>query len=358
MPPETDANNAALVTPVASNVDHQTLQVPLTPVAAQPQPNPDNVVAPPNGGAGIVEKAPETPAGEQTPADGSIVTPPENQAAIERLKQQTARNNKLLSALGVDPMSDLGEQLESGLITPEMLQRHILGSRGQSQPGQQPPGQQVQAPPEQSPILQAQLELDAANQAFKDEASTGSISIETNERLHAARAALYDAKDDERENKLNQVMGQITASKQDEQVNESLGAVLSVVRETNGFKALTDNEPLKQIAESVYIAMSGTMADQEARKVGIDPATLRPEHYAYYANKASEKLGLLAEFYIQMGRKQVLDSQDPTRQRLPNITPAGPSGGGVIPQSPYRGVGITNHADAAKRFMATGGKPL
>ena len=86
-------------------------------------------VSVPNGAA-------QTPVehGNVQQVETPVSTPEEIGAATERLKQQNARNMKAFTAMGIDPLSDIPEQLEHGLITPEMLQRHIQNKFGNVAP--------------------------------------------------------------------------------------------------------------------------------------------------------------------------------------------------------------------------------
>lgn len=265
------------------------------------------------------------------------VEQPDDKATTDRLKQQNARQAKLLSSLGVDPLSDLGEQLESGLITPDMVKNHILGSQRPAEAAPSAPTVDLG-----NPLAVAQEEYRQAKIAYDKETEEGSISITTNSALLNTIQKLNDAK-------LENLTRQITAEKQSQQVSESVEAVLNVARSNPEYVQMGDN--LKQASDTVNIAMTGILADREAQKMGIDPATLTRQQYEYFAKKASEQLGELANFYIEMGQKQVRDNLQPqTRKNNFPPAPAGASGTGVTPANPYAAVTHSNHKEAALQF--------
>ena len=127
-----------------------------------------------NKGPVDLSRAPVWPVSDVTPP----VVPPEDIAAVaERLKQQVARNNKLISAVGLDPMSDIGEQFENGMITAEQIRQHALGRITQyQQPQAQVPSQQQM---DVNPVAVAQEEYNAAKARYDAEVTTGEITIDS-----------------------------------------------------------------------------------------------------------------------------------------------------------------------------------
>ena len=280
----------------------------------------------------------------QIPANG---TPIDLKAVNERLMQQNARTNKMLAAMGVDPMSDIAEQLESGLITEDMVRNHF---RGNQQPAQ--PSQQYQAYVAQDPIALAQQELDDAQTSYDTEAASGEgISIETNNRLLKAMSGNFDAK-------LNGVTQKFIANEQVTQANANVDAVLSVARSDPHFAQMEAG--LQQATERVSLSLTGTLADQGARELGLDPTTLSPQQYHHFAGKANALLESLKQHYIQVGAQQVRAGQVPntnmnTNRFVPN--PAGSGGGSVAPpQSPYQRATLANHKDLARQYMNNAGR--
>jgi hypothetical protein len=277
-------------------------------------------------------------ASEVTPVTPVVtVTEPvmDEKAVSERLKQQNARQAKLLASLGIDPLSDLGEQLESGLITEEMVKQHVLS---RTQPVFTQNVQNVLT----DPVDIAYAELEKAKVAYEKETLTGGISINTNNAYLNAMQRLNDAR-------LDNLTRQIAAREQSQQVNENVERVLSVVRSVPEYGQMDDN--LKRSFDTVNIATTGIIADREAKKMGLDPSRLNAQQYEYFAKKATEELGTLAEYYMEVGRRQVKNNLLPnTNRNIP--VPASSGGGQPVPaNNPYANVGISNHTDAARKFM-------
>ena len=58
-----------------------------------------------------------------------VVTPePQDEATAERLRQQIAQNNKLLSTVGIDPASDIAARYNQGLLTEDDILRHVAST--------------------------------------------------------------------------------------------------------------------------------------------------------------------------------------------------------------------------------------
>jgi hypothetical protein len=252
--------------------------------------------------APIPDKGPETPVeGQMTPEGGETTPKPEDapEAIVERLKLQNAQNAKLLSALGIDPLSDLAEQLEQGLITPEMLKAHVAAKYG-------PQAAQPTAPVADSldAVAIAEQEQKAALEAYNKEIQEqGGLSLVTNQRLRDADNRLNDAK-------LERLTNQISAEKQTQQVNESVEAVLSVARSVPEYAGMSKD--LQGTLEQTSLSLTGLIADQESKAQGIDPSTLTPSQYNYFAGKAQNMLGQLAEHFRNLGREEAKASFRPT----------------------------------------------
>ena len=279
----------------------------------------------------------------QTEPEGSLVTPQERKASDERLRQQNARQAKLLQSLGIDPLSDIAEQLESGLITPDMVVQHVMSKHAPQGQPQQP--QQVAS----DPVSQAQnayLEAKAACEAEGKE--YGQVSFETNQRYMEAAIALQDAK-------ATSYTSQLAAQQQQEQANQNVEMVLTMARQNRYYPELPDNA--KQISDFLHVAMTGAVADNEARQMGLDPARLTPKQVAYFAQKAQAQLGQLADSFIELGKRQARQPNSPTQPqtRTPMPTPAGAGGAAASMPNPFARVNHINHKDAARQYMAGGG---
>ncbi len=313
-----------------------------TPVTPTPETPVDISQGVPIGQATFTDpsEASQTPQDGQTPAEGTLVTPSESAAALERLKQQNARNAKLLHSLGIDPLSDIAEQLENGLITPEMVVQHVLSKHSQ------PPAVAPTAPmAADDPVAQAEAEYNAAKKACDEEGqANGHISFETLQRYNEAVLRLQDAK-------AQSVTQQLAAKQQMEQANENVERVLSVARSGHYYSLLPDTA--KQTSDYVHVAMTGTIADQEARRMGLDPSRLTPKQYEYFAQKASSQLAELAESLIELGRRQARQGITPTYTNHRPVAPAGSGGQPVGLPNPFARVNHTNHMEAARQYVAS-----
>lgn len=304
-------------------------------------------------------ETPETPAEPQTPAEG-VVTPPtapptleEATATAERLKQTVARNNKVLSAMGLDPMSDIGEQLENGLITADDVRKHVAGKFQVPQaPGQVQPG-----PESVDPVAEAEAVFAQAKADYDKETLTGGISIETNTAYMNAIQAVNAARQGASDARLGELTAQITAGKKETQVNESAEVVLEVARNIDGFDQMAPEN--KAGVEQVTLALTGFIADAKTRSAGGDPTQLTPAAYAFYAKEAENLLGGLAEHFREQGRAegraQFTPPGGPQPVRNPNqpnppIMPAGNTGDPVPIQNPNTGANYLNHRQLAKNF--------
>ena len=317
--------------------------------------NPDmsqGYVDPVQAAAPMPVTVPTAPLETLTPREGENVPPTEDrpvEPTVERLKQMNSQNSKLLIALGVDPMSDIAEQLEQGLITPEMLKNHVA-SKYQPAQTPNPTVNQVQA----NPVSQAEQALTNAETAYNQEISeTGGVSLETNNALRMADKALNQAK-------LDALTYQVTAEKQSHQVNENVEAVLSIARSTPEYAAM--KQPLQQTTDQISLALTGMLADQKAKEMGIDPSTLNAQQYAYFGGLANTQLESVANHYREIGRAEakagfVPAAPNPGNQFINNNQIPVPINNGGVPipaVNPYAKVNGQNHADAAKAFMAQG----
>ena len=302
------------------------------------------------------ENAPE---GATTPeqVDEGVQTPtrtPETPESVtERLKQQNAQKDKLLASLGIDPLSDIAEQLEQGLITEDMVRQHVAAKY-------QTPVQQQQQTPAQdlSPVAVAEQNLADARAKYQAEVKeSGSVSLETNEGVLNAIQAVNDAK-------LAQLTNQIVAEKESQQVNESVEAVISVARNNPEYAKM--EAPLQQANEQVLVAVTGMLADQKAKAMGIDPRTLTPQQYHYFGNEANNMLGTLADHFRNLGRQEAKAGFTPNATvtprvntnvnpnlnvaPTPQIVPANNDGSPIPVANPFANVNHLNHREAAKEY--------
>jgi len=271
--------------------------------------------------------------------EGTIATPEELQAAANRLKQQNAQQAKLLASIGLDPLSDLGEQLESGLVTPEMVRQHVAGL---NQPLQQP-GQVQGQQPAQGPVDIAQSAYDAAVAACETEGQeSGNVSFQTMKEYNQAVIALQDAK-------ANAVSQELAASRQADQANANVDRVLSVARSGDYYNRFS--EEAKQASDFAHVALTRAIAEQECQRLNMDMNRLTPQQYEYFAQKATSQLGILAQSVASSGQPPVPLQSMPVNPNnfVPN--PASGGGGTVQPVNPFAGTTQLNHKDAARQYV-------
>ncbi len=316
---------------------------------------------------------PETPAGtpqpdaEPTKEPDGTTTPPETpeapDATVERLKQQVARQNKLLGIAGIDPASDIGEQLENGLISTEDVQNHV---RAKYQTPQTTNAPETSAPASNDPVALAVASVEAAQKGLVDAkaavdseiATDGSISVAANNALFNAQQASNDANNTLNSAKMDKLTQQITADKQFEQVNQSVEAVKSIAR--GGAEFANMAAPLQKTVEDVTLAYAGAMADKWAMENGINPATLTTAQYQHFANEASKQLESLSGHFTNLGRGQSKAGFVPNQPANPqpsnanvntNIpVPANASGDPVPVNNPYINADVTNHEALARQY--------
>ena len=334
-------NNADPIVPDASNVNQPPSVDVSQGVPLQAQPNTVQPLAQPNvddfnkaADASVYPNQPATP-----PVDGEQ----DYKAINERLMQQNARNAKLMAAVGMDPLSDMGEQLEAGIISPEQIKNHFMPQQ------QMQPQNQVQM--SQTPVDLAMAEQAEAEKAYNDEAAQGGISIETNNRLRMADRAVSEAR-------INGVRQEFTDERNLNQANANVNAVLGVAHNDANYAGLDDT--LKGSVDLATIAMTGVIADQQARQMGIDPQNMSPQQAAYFAQQANGQLGALATHFMQLGANQVRAGQNPISNvnNNPNQFVPNPVGAHGAPASqapnPYANATLDNHRAMAAKYMAGG----
>ena len=302
------------------------------PVEEQPEVTPENEDATVSSDA--PEGDPEAPESTNV-EDRGLTTPEEQKAATERLKQQNARQAKLLASLGIDPLSDIAEQLESGLITPDMVVNHLSAKNRPQQPTM------PEAPAD--PVSQAEQEYEAAKKACQEEGQQhGQISFETNQRYIDAAIRLQDVKG-------NAITSKFAAEQQAQQANQAVERVLTVARNSPYYQNL--DESIREKSDYVHVALTNVIAGQEAAQLGLNPNSLTPQQYEYFAQKASAYLGELADGLVKSGQRPKA-VQAPQEQPSNMPTPAGAGGQGAPLVNPFAGVNHTNHKDAARQYMA------
>jgi hypothetical protein len=257
--------------------------------------------------------------------------------------QQNARNGKVMNAMGLDPLSDIGEQLEAGIITEEQVRNHFAGGNRDQYPPQNVPQQDIPT----DPMSIAEAEQQAAEKQYNEEAATGGISIDTNNRLRQADRAVSNAA-------INSVRMEVTAERQATQANDNINAIRGITHNNPNYAGMDDN--LKSTVDLAMVSMTGFIADQQARNMGRDPANLSAQEAAYYGQQANDQLGALAQHFMTVGANQVRAGQNPNPNGNINQFIPAPGGGSppihTIPVKTYAPGQRPNHRQLAAEWAA------
>lgn len=366
-----DANASVATGNQTNNFENQPTKPSISggfPVNTPVEPPKDNSYAPSQPSEG--QEISQTPENEHSVGEShgaGDIAPQEKQAAEERLRQQNARQARLLSSLGIDPLSDIAEQLEQGLITEDMVVQHVMQKRGLNP--QQVNNQQNNAVPDRNdPVAQAKAAYEAAKQACHQEGKeNGQVSFEALERRDEAFIQLQNAMEESFTQRMR-------AEEKAQAAQKNVDAVLSVGRSGEYYNQLPDD--LKQISDFVHVATTAVMANQEASQMGFDPDGLSQKQCQYFANKNSKDINRLAEYLIEIGRRQALQpnqaaqpQNQPGRfvpgtypqtnsninQRPMGVAPTGPSGNPAGVPDLFSGVNLKNHKDLARKYARTRG---
>lgn len=295
-----------------------------------------------NAAAELASVSPDNASGSpqdaQTPQGGSPDNPQTDPAIVERLRQQNAKLAKLVGALGLDPMSDIPDQLEKGLITPEMVAAHIA-SRIQPQPA--PTAQPVASQPDvYDPVAKAEAEYRQYKELCdKEGRENGTVSFETLQKYNEAVLRLQEAK-------ASAVLSRIEAETQQKQYQQALDTVLGVLKTNPVYQALPADS--KQELEFAHVAITSALADQEARRLGLDPARLTAQQYQYFAQKAAEKIQKIAMVNSSQAGKFSAPTVPPAQ---PGFVPAGTGGQAIPPVNPYAKANLQNHRQLAQMYL-------
>ena len=117
------------------------------------------------------------------------------------------------------------------------------------------------------------------------------------------------------------------------------------------------NPNLQKVNENVNLAYTGVIADREARSMGMDPRSLTPQQYRYFADKASQELGQLAAFFVELGQSQVRQGIRPMNPNAnPPMAPSPPGGTPAPVPNRYAGVNVDTHESAARDYLRSIGQ--
>jgi uncharacterized protein YdbL (DUF1318 family) len=314
----------------------------------------------PEGGPSSVPAEPataETRPPEQKPdAVETKATPEEIAAANERLKQQNAANEKLIRSLGLDPQSDLAEQLESGVISQQDVvdfiskragvPRTATNVRNVTQTTDQPP---------KGPVETAQAAYEAAKQAYDAEAASGDgVTIKTNTEYIEAIHKLNEAR--------NAAISDMVRQRDLETAStENLEAVLTIARTQPGYNDMPAE--IRRGVDDVSVAMTSQIIERAALDLGLDPSSLNKRQVAYFAQQANKQLGLLAEYQRELGRQEVRKAfslrgggGNPPGGSPPNPAPA--AGPVVTPAGERPRITMDNMSQMARDYASGSGRAV
>jgi len=249
----------------------------------------------------------EAPTSSETynAAETSTVVPAEtvatetDQATVTRLQQDVARNNRLLSSLGIDPSSDAAERVEAGLVDPQdLLPRPVAA------PAIPEHLENQSAPPSLDDIIsRVQKEGGASNDDFVD-------------ALRIIQDQSIQQKNVHHQQMVNQTISDCT------------GAVNQVYDNAEGSQSLPDN--LKEIEQQLFLSSTDNLVLEEANKTTNPNSYMNPNAYNFFANKNADRFSQLRNHYMEQGRQMAL-----TGQTIPSntIQPLA-AGDGASPNTP------------------------
>jgi hypothetical protein len=293
-------------------------------------------------------EAAKTPVNDQDPTAASPTAPEASDATVERLKQELARTNKLVAAVGLDPLSDLKDQLEKGYITEADVQAHIKNQYGVNAPPNMPASQATQVDVGSDPISIATASLEAAKAKYQAEvAEKGGVSLTTNNEYMQAIEDLNQARFDS-------ITRQTAAEKQTQQANESVAAVANVAKAIPEYAGM--EEPLQQTVEQTTVALTGMIARAKAPSMGLNPDKLTAQQYSAFAQDAVNMLDGLAVHYKKLGAEEVKASYMPPTPARPGqpVMPVPANNNGIpsVPVNNQPRATIQNHKDVARQWAA------
>jgi hypothetical protein len=231
---------------------------------------------------------------------------PQDEATAERYRQTIAQNNRLLSAVGIDPASDIAARFNQGLLTEDDILRHVASK---TQPYQQQMAPQTQQTPEPAPLSTAEM---LAEMKSKDGISQDDI------------IGFLEAQEIEKQNTIA-VQRQ---SYQDTVINDCVGAVDSVIAENPMFKQMPPE--MQENMRQVFRSSTDNLVLRETERLRLDPqGALTPQNYDYYARQNMVEFQRQMDYLTELGRKTTLASLSPAGRT--NINPIPVSAGSSPP---------------------------
>lgn len=277
-----------------------------------------DVVTPPASTEAPTPESGGTPtATDLAPAPTEPVQTGESQvdeATVTRMQQQIAKNERLLSSLGIDPSSDVADRLEAGLVTPDdLLTRYRPEPAAPTQPVEQPTGSN------EVRDLIKKIQNDGADQ--DDLVKTLElVDNMSQQNQHAAEQA-----------RVQQTIAQC---------KDSVNTVLS-----KDEQHATMPEDLRAAEEQMFLASTDAHVMNEARNAPNPASYMSPNVYSFFAQKNAETLNQLRDHWINVGRQQATGvPQSP-------VTPVSPNDGGSPNTPPPMHPNQDNWREMGKAYL-------
>ena len=284
----------------------------------------DNLASQPSGGDTPTPQ-PASPT-DKTGQSKDDETKPDDSGIADRVKQQLAQSNQLLSALNIDPESDLAERYASGLVSKEELLLRV-----NPQPTQSVAEPQVPVAPRQK--------LDNLKQRLAQSVKDNKGILETD---------ILDVLD---------VMSGITEendqllqqTSMEKHFNECRNATLAVIEKDDLHNELPEN--IKAIESQVFLSSTDNLLATES---GGNPKSLTVKNYGFYADKnLKERISTYRNHWIEYGKQ--LQQQATTKGSQPQVNPISPAIGSAPVTPAETPTTIKNVSDRAKAYVENWG---
>lgn len=264
-------------------------------------------------------------------------------AKFQRVSQENSNLRKTLTKLGIDPDSDIAEQINSGLITFEDVVRM------KTTPAQsfQQPQTQAQQPAPQVTLDQKLTNLTniLAAQKTKTEISADEY-LKTQDHILGVVADLVQA---------NQTLQQSSERTVNEQRLDKCVQAINDVFE-NEIKSIIPAE-VSQVAKSAFLGLTDINNVDLVKQIGPDRAQT-PEGYTHTAQQAAPNFKKLIQSVYQAGMKaatkNITTGNPNPNQPNTNVVPLTPGGGPVQPPPPDKNRFDLDNLDAnVTNFLAS-----
>lgn len=202
---------------------------------------------------------------------------PQEDGTLTRVQQENARLSKTLSSLGIDPNSEVVDEIVNGRITKEELVGYMQGNRPTD--NQQPPVPTRQELNQAQAIIES---LKSKDVITKDDfiSALESITSEVSETKSVASKLRQQQEEEELASTYNDCM---------EAVKRNVPVIPGASQE------------LQNIMKETLWALTNELAVTEGQKVGNTSAYMNPASYNVLAAKAAENLKAMFSHQAQAG---------------------------------------------------------